>query len=217
MWLSRPEKRNALSHRMVDELQAALARFDRDGVEVVVLRADGPVFCAGADKTEFQLPPPYASERLLDLLVETDAFVLCVVESPAYGAGVAIAAAATYTLAASNATFALPEKQLGLFPAGVYAFLEPVVGPRAALQLGIDGTTLTAPEAHGLGLINYVCAPEDLDRQIERRVADLVATPDVTAQAARAWRTQFRHSSFAERRGALDAMMHDALAEWTAR
>ncbi|HZQ26058.1 MAG TPA: enoyl-CoA hydratase-related protein, partial [Acidimicrobiales bacterium] len=82
VWLSRPDKRNALNHALVDAAIAAITRFSEQGVKVVVLRADGAVFCAGADTSEFDDGLLAASERLLDALMTVDLFFVGAVEKP---------------------------------------------------------------------------------------------------------------------------------------
>lgn len=206
LWLSRPGKRNALNHAMVDAAIVALTQLSEQGVRVVVLRADGAVFCAGADTTELDDGLVPASERLLDALVSFDLFFVAAIEKPALGAGVSVAAACPLVLASADAWFALPERDLGMFPSGVMAFLEPLVGPRRALELGLTGARLDAVGAQRLGLVNEVVSGS-MEPALRRWLDILLADVWVTSSAAASWRTRFSTDEFRARKAVLDALL----------
>lgn len=204
--LNRQRKRNAISHEMVDLIEQAMAEFAAEGVAVVVLTATGDVFSAGADLTEVGGPRPPAAERLQALLVAAEAFVVAVVDGAALGAGISVLTTCPVILASSVAEFVLPERALGVFPAGVVGYLEPWIGTRRALELGLLGGRLPAGEALRLGLVNEVHAPDDLARAVEAWTDALIAEPGVTASAAAVWRSRFATPEFVARKAALDRL-----------
>ena len=91
--LNRAQKRNAISSTMVTELASALDQSVSDGRRVVLLCANGPIFCAGADLADRGEPGRSPSLMLVQALLQTRAFVIAEVEQPALGAGVAAIAA----------------------------------------------------------------------------------------------------------------------------
>ena len=126
--LSRPAKRNAINHAMVDQIEATFARFAVESIGVVVLSAQGEVFSAGADLTEVRPAEAPAAERLQALFVQIEPFVVAVVDGGAFGAGISVLSSCPVILASSRSTFVLPERSLGVFPAGVVGYLR--AGPR---------------------------------------------------------------------------------------
>jgi enoyl-CoA hydratase/carnithine racemase len=214
LWLARPDKRNALNDALVDDFLTALDEFAARGVRIVVVRAEGTVFCSGSDTTELRSGAFPASERLLDALTTHDAFFVAVLEAPALGAGVALAAACPVVLVTPAASFTLPERAMGLFPSGVMTYLEPVIGARRALQLGLLGARLEAGAAREAGLVNEVVGPADLDAALGRWLEVLMADTEVTRSAAAAWRSAFSTDAFRSRKAVLDGLLARSGVRW---
>jgi enoyl-CoA hydratase/carnithine racemase len=199
--LARPAKRNALSAAMVDEACRAMDDLVGAGARIVVLDAEGPVFCAGADLAEARLDlAAPAFERLVDALLESGVFVVGAVAGPALGAGVALAAVCPVVVCSSDAWFSLPEHTIGLFPSIVLAYLEEHVGPRRGLRMGLTGERLGAEEAASLGLVTDVVPPERLDAAVAQWIDVLRRDARVTDDARRAWRARFARPEFTARR-----------------
>ena len=207
--LDRPEKRNALNHALVADALAAVDRFVAEGVGVAVLEAAGAVFCAGADLGEATAEPPEraASERLLATLMTAPLFWVAAVSGPALGAGVAVVAVCPLALCADTAWFALPEIRLGLFPAGVMAYLEPALGSRRALELGLRERRWTATDALHQSLVNEVVPADRLADRVADWAAHLAAHPEVTANARAAWQSRFTNPAFVGRKAELDRLL----------
>jgi enoyl-CoA hydratase/carnithine racemase len=201
-------KRNAIDHALADEALAAMAAFVEAGVQVVVLEADAPVFCAGNDLAEAQADRHNAaSDRFVAALLRMPLFFVAAMATPAYGAGVSIAACCPVVVATHDASFALPERTVGLFPAGVLHYLEPLLGVRRAFELGLSGAPLDAATAADLGLITEAVAPGELDGAVRRWVALLTERPDVTAAGREAWQQRFRTGPVTERTGQLRTIL----------
>ena len=171
--LDRPEKRNALSSALIEELRAALARAENDSaVRVVVLKGAGKDFCAGADLEELLASAdkdPAENERsalklghLFVALRQLPKPVVAVVQGRALAGGCGLATACDLVLAADTAQFGYPEIQRGFVPAMVMAMLVRQVGEKSALELTVTGRLLSASEALSLGLFTQVFSTPDL-------------------------------------------------------
>lgn len=207
--LTRAERRNALSHALVDAVGDAARAAAARGHAVAVLQADPPVFCAGADLEEFRADPEAvpATVRLLDLLVRGDLLWTVVVEGDALGAAVAVAAVAPLVVAADDAAFRLPEVDLGIYPGGVLGYLEEVMGIRAAHDLARTGAPMTAAMAAERGLVTEVVAPGEARPRAEVLAEEQARRPALARRAATAWTSRFRSPEFTARHQLLDALV----------
>jgi enoyl-CoA hydratase len=175
--VSRPEKRNALNGQTMDELGEVFARL-RDDPEVggVILTGAGDkAFVAGADIGELATDAPLGGkgrsqrgQRVLDSIEQLGKPVVAAVNGFALGGGLELALACHLRLASTNARFATPEVKLGLLCGyGGTQRLPRLVGKGRALELLLSGEMIGAEEAHRIGLVNRVCAPETLLRDAE--------------------------------------------------
>lgn len=198
--LTRPGKRNALSHALVDEATAAVDAFEDAGVRVALLRADPPIFCAGNDLGEAMAERDRpAADRFFALLLERPLFWIAALDGPALGAGVAVAAICPIAVMAHDTWLALPELQIGLFPSGVLPYVEPFAGARRSLEMGLTGARVTAAEAVAMSLATEAVSDAELDAAVERWCAIATARPQVTDAARRSWQARFRTETARER------------------
>jgi len=181
--LNRPEARNALDVPLLEAFVSALAEGKRAAVDVLLVRAEGPAFCAGADVRSDDgtaTGRPGLRRRLieesLDLIGDYPAAVVAV-QGAAVGAGWAIAAAADITLASPAATFRFPELPLGFPPPdSTVRRLEAAVGPARALRLLALGERYGADDVARLGLVDVI--PEaSLDGTAREMAARLAVLP----------------------------------------
>lgn len=171
--LNRPDKRNALNVELVEELLAALTTAEHDATQrVLVLRATGPVFCAGLDLSEAQTATAEVSAGLIreifHRLSTTRLVTIGVVHGAAMAGGAGLAAACDFVIATANATFGFPEVHRGLVPALVMTFVRRQLRERDARELLLLGQQVDARHAHALGLINCV-APDMTALETELR------------------------------------------------
>ena len=212
--LHRPEKRNALNHALVDQASQGIDRFVSDGVAVAVLEAEGPIFSAGADVDEaLGSPDVPASERFIAKLMSSPLFFVASVAAPALGAGVAVVAVCPLAICSEDAWFSLPEIRLGLFPSGVMAYLEPSIGSRRCLELGLAERRLAAPEAAQIGLVNEAVPGARLAERVAEWTEHLAEHPAVTDRARMAWQLRFAAPSFVARKAELDRLLEGSDAE----
>jgi enoyl-CoA hydratase/carnithine racemase len=206
--LTRPAKRNALSHALVDEALAAMDRFEGEGVAVAVLRADPPIFCAGNDLVEAMAERERpAADRFFGALLERPLFWIAALEGPALGAGVAVAAVCPIALMIEDGWLAMPELEIGLFPAGVLPYVEPFAGPRRSLEAGLTGARIAAPDAVAMNLLTEAVAPEQLEARVAHWCAAATGRRQVTDAARRSWQARFRTEAARERAGQLQEIL----------
>ncbi|MFD9668933.1 enoyl-CoA hydratase/isomerase family protein [Rhodococcus sp. NPDC059968] len=181
--LNRPEARNALDVPLLQAFVAGLAEGRRAGAGVVLVRAEGSAFCAGADVRSDDgtaTGRPGLRRRLieesLDLMGDYPAAVVAV-QGAAVGAGWAIATAADITLASPAASFRFPELPLGFLPPdSTVRRLEAAVGPARALRLLALDERFVADDLARLGLVDVI--PEaSLDGKAREMAARLAALP----------------------------------------
>jgi enoyl-CoA hydratase len=210
--LNRPEKLNALSTAMLAELDAALdeAEHDTGGVRVVVVTGAGDrAFVAGADIAEYAALDHDGfvayQRRSRELFTRIDAFgtpVIGAINGYAFGGGFEIALCCDVVIASSTAAFALPEGLLGLCPGGGGTQrLTRAVGPFVANDLLLSARRLTADEAHTLGLVADVVAPDEL---LDAALAKADAIAKIAPVAARTMAELVRAAGDADLERGLD-------------
>jgi enoyl-CoA hydratase len=164
--VNRPEKRNALSRAVIEDLDACFAMIrDDNQVRAAILTGAGDkAFVAGADITELAVHTPVESwetssrgQRTFELIENLGKPVIAAVNGYALGGGCELAMACTVRIASENATFAQPEVKLGIIPGfGGTQRLPRLVGKGIALELLLTGDSVTAAEACRIGLVNRV-------------------------------------------------------------
>ncbi|OZI60672.1 enoyl-CoA hydratase/isomerase family protein [Bordetella genomosp. 11] len=186
--LNRPESRNALNVRMCHELTAACEALEADeAVRVIVLRARGVAFCAGADLKERQgMSPAEMVARRVDGFTAYAALeamskpLIAAVHGAAFGSGCEIAAACDFVLASTQAVFRYPE--VGWGTVGATQRLPRIVGRRMAKELLFTGRAVDAQEALRLGLVNHVYDPDEFDAAIAGTAEAIAAANPLTVQ-----------------------------------
>jgi len=165
--LNRPEKRNAFNAILVKELSQAFATAEKaNDVRVIVLRANGKAFCAGADLSYIQELSRFTfeenledSETLMRLLVQMYKLkkpIIAQVQGPALAGGCGLATVCDIIIASEDAVFGYPEARIGFVAAMVMIFLVQRVGEGRARELLLTGKTISSREAYTIGLINDV-------------------------------------------------------------
>lgn len=175
--LNRPEKRNALSPVMMEELTAALNNSASSAeCGVVVLTGAGSAFCAGLDLEHLEAMATKTPEqhhedsarvaKLFRALYDCPKPTIAAVNGAAIAGGTGLAFICDFTLAVSEAKFGYTEVKIGFVPALVSSFLVLQIGEKAARDLLLTGRLFNAQEAHGLGLVNEVVNPDELTEHV---------------------------------------------------
>ncbi|MGD0729938.1 MAG: enoyl-CoA hydratase-related protein [Terracidiphilus sp.] len=170
--LNRPEKRNALSPALIEELTAALHEAEKCDCGVVILTGAGPAFCSGLDMEHLETinaSTPLENRRdsenmahVLRTLYDFPKPIISAVNGPAIAGGMALATIPDFTLAAPEAKFGYTEVRVGFVPAIVASFLIRQVGELRTRELLLSGKILKAQEAMQLGLVTQIVEHDDL-------------------------------------------------------
>jgi enoyl-CoA hydratase len=208
LWLCRAEKRNALSAALVTDALAAIEEIDSMDIKVAILAGEGAVFCAGADLGG--IGSSTDEPTMVDLcerLLTSSAFWVAAVQGPALGAGVALLAVCPMTVVNRETWFSLPELSLGMFPAGVMAYLEHRLGTKCCIEWGLRGSRwpATAPEIQGL--VTELVEEEGLESRVLEFATGLAEVPVPTDSARLAWQGAFRTQWARDRRKELIALL----------
>jgi enoyl-CoA hydratase/carnithine racemase len=176
--LDSQHNRNALSRRLVTELFAHLEAAEADdAVRVVLIRAEGRVFCSGADLGEASAEGmEVGARRIVDLqrlVVTMSKPVVTRVHGAVRAGGIGIVAASDIAIAADEATFALTEVKLGLAAAIISLTVHHRMNPRAAALTTLGGEVFGGREAAAYGLVTTAVPGDDLDAEVARVCASL--------------------------------------------
>ena len=204
--LNRPEKRNAISPEMIEELGVALDEVDRSPARVLILTGAGKAFCAGMDLDALRGLAQRASEHhlltdgplkggipraadanladsrriahLFRRIYEFPKPTIAAVNGAAIAGGCGIATLCDFTLATPEAKFGYTEVRIGFIPALVSVFLTRQIGDKRARDLLLTGRIFGADEAQRLGLVNEVVPePSLMARARETAAALIEASP----------------------------------------
>jgi methylglutaconyl-CoA hydratase len=165
--LSRIEKRNALNSVVVTELKSAFKKAESDDLaKVIVLRAEGDVFCAGADLEYLQQLQKNSFEEnykdstnlmeLYKLIYTLKKIVIAQINGHAIAGGAGLVSVCDFSFSVPTANFAYTEVKIGFIPAIVMVFLLRKLGETKTKELLLSGNVINANEAKAIGLINYI-------------------------------------------------------------
>ena len=174
--LNRPKSRNALSLEMIGALQTALDRLAGDAeTHVIVIAAEGPVFCAGHDLKEIKAARAAddngrvffetimaACSKMMQSVVTCPKPVIAEVQGVATAAGCQLVASCDLAVASKDAGFATPGVNIGLFCSTPMVALSRNVARKHAMEMLLTGEIIDAEMARGLGLVNRVVAAKKL-------------------------------------------------------
>jgi methylglutaconyl-CoA hydratase len=170
--LDSPENRNALSARLLEELEQALrdATTDAD-VRAVVITGSGSVFCSGADLSERGKAAPSRMPDILTMIVESAIPVIARVNGHARAGGLGLIAAADMAVAPESSTFAFTEVRVGVAPAMILVPALRVMDRRFLARMTLTGERFAAHEAVAAGLLSAVTADGEaaLDEWVAER------------------------------------------------
>lgn len=216
--LNRPERRNALSLELMDELTAALRSA---GGRVVVIAGAGPAFSAGHDLSELLAADTPEAEQifsacstLMTTVQAIDQPVIARVHGVATAAGCQLVASCDLAIAEAGARFATPGVQIGLFCSTPMVPLSRAIGPKRALQMLFTGDLIDASTALEWGLVNDVVPLDELDDAVAALATRIAAaSPMVLALGKRAFYAQIGLDQAAAYELATATMTNNAATE----
>ncbi|MGH9500314.1 MAG: enoyl-CoA hydratase/isomerase family protein [Terriglobales bacterium] len=170
--LNRPDKRNAISYELIDDLRAALDEIVKSSAQILILTGAGKAFCSGMDLENLKALTGRSPEQSLkDSEIMAGLFrsvydfpkpTIAAVNGAAIAGGCGLATLCDFTLAVPEAKFGYTEVRIGFVPAIVSTFLLRQVGEKHARDLLLTGRIIDAAEAYRMGLINEIVAAEKL-------------------------------------------------------
>src|ERR1039457_4652352 len=181
--LNRPDKRNAISFELIDDLLSALKEVETSDALVLILTGTGKAFSSGMDldnlkaligrSPEQNLKDSETMVRLFRSLYEFPKVTIAAVNGVAIAGGTGLALLCDFTLAVPEAKFGYTEVRIGFVPAIVSTFLLRQVGEKQARDLLLTGRIFGAEEAFRMGLIGEIAAPEHLMARARELAAQL--------------------------------------------
>jgi methylglutaconyl-CoA hydratase len=194
--LNRPEKRNAISFRLVTELLAALDDFEQSpDAQIVTITGTGKAFCAGMDIEELKdllgktheqnLEDSSRMAQLFRRIYDFPKPTIAAVNGAAVAGGTGIATMCDFTLATPDAKFGYTEVRIGFVPAIVSSMLVWQVGHKIARDLLLTGRMFNSSEAHRYGLVNEVVEPERLMDRARQLAVEIMQNSPSSVRATK--------------------------------
>ena len=214
--LNRPDKRNAISFELIDDLLRALDEVAKSDAIVLILTGAGKAFCSGMDlenlkallgrTPEQNLEDSQTMVRLFRALYEFPKVTIAAVNGAAIAGGTGLALLCDFTLAVPEAKFGYTEVRIGFVPAIVSTFLLRQVGEKQARDLLLTGRLFEADEAARMGLISEIVPLENLMTRARELAALLMENSSASLRATKQLLTE--HA-----RAELDAQIESAVRE----
>lgn len=184
--LNRPEVRNAFNETTIAELTDVFRQLDaREDVRAIVLAANGPAFCAGADLNWMKKMATFSDAEnrvdarcladMLSAIYRASKPVIARVSGDAYAGGVGLVAASDIVVAVDTARFCLSEARLGLIAATIAPYVVRALGERASRRYFTTAEPFDCTTAQRLGLVHEMVAADALDSAVQKITAALCA------------------------------------------
>jgi methylglutaconyl-CoA hydratase len=192
--LNRPEVRNAFNDEVITELTQAFTQLGQDPqVRAIVLAAEGPAFCAGADLNWMRRMADYNhAENLADAAQLADMLrviytcpkpTVARIQGDVYAGGMGLVAACDMAVSVDTANYCLSEVKLGLYPATISPYVIRAMGARAAHRYFLTAERFDAPEALRIGFVHAVVGVDQLDAQVNTLLGALTsASPNAVRE-----------------------------------
>ena len=194
--LTQPDVRNAFSDEVIADITRAFSWVGAQGqVRAVVLAAEGPAFCAGANLNWMRAMADYTREEnlvdagklaeMLRVIYTCPKPTIARVQGDVYAGGMGLVACCDMAVAASHAGFCLSEVKIGLIPATISPYVIRAMGPRAAHRYFLTGERFDAAEALRTGFVHQVVEAEALDSAVDGLLKHLLSASPAAVQACK--------------------------------
>lgn len=194
--LARPELRNAFNDEVIAELTQAFAELGQhDEVRVIVLAAEGPAFCAGADLNWMRRMADYDRAQnladaarlaeMLRVIHQCPKPVIARVQGDVYAGGMGLVACCDIALSVDSSHYCLSETRLGLLPATISPYVLRAMGPRAAQRYCLSAERFDAAEALRIGFVHEVVTADRLDERVDAVAQALVNASPAAVRACK--------------------------------
>ena len=208
--LNRPEKRNALSPAIVSGLKELFKKAEADdAAKVIVLRANGEAFCAGADLAYLQQLQKFSYEEnltdsqhlkeLFHLIYTLKKVVIAQVQGAALAGGCGLITVCDFVFAATEARFGYTEVRIGFIPALAMVFLLRKVGEAHSRELLLTGNLISASEAQRVGIVNRVVDASTLEKEVHDFAVQIITnTSSQSIASTKAMIAEVQHLALSE-------------------
>ena len=219
--LTRPELRNAFNDEVIAELTQAFTELGaREDLRAIVLAAEGPAFCAGADLNWMRRMADYDRAQnladaarlaeMLRVIHRCPKPVVARVQGDVYAGGMGLVACSDIAISVDCAHYCLSETRLGLLPATISPYVMRAMGPRAAQRYCLSAERFDAAEALRIGFVHEVVPAELLDERVDAVAQALV---NASPAAVRACKRLLQDVAQREIDAALIAQTVEAIAD----
>jgi methylglutaconyl-CoA hydratase len=194
--LTRPEVRNAFNDEVIQAIKAAFEAVGaRDDVRAVVLAAEGPAFCAGADLNWMRRMADYTRDEniadagqlaaMLKAIYECPKPTIAAVQGDVFAGGMGLVAACDMAVSVRTATYCLSEVKLGLIPATISPYVIRAMGARAAHRYFLTAERFSAEEAHRIGFVHELVDADALEAKVNELAQALVGASPAAVKACK--------------------------------
>ena len=196
IWLDQPDTRNAFDDIVIAELtQAFVEAGAAPQVKAVVLGANGPAFCAGANLNWMRRMADYTRDenladagKLADMLrtiAECPKPTIARVQGDVYAGGMGLVAACDMAVSVDTAWYCLSEVKIGLIPATISPYVIRAMGARASQRYFLTAERFTAAEAHRIGLVHEVVTTDVIDAKVDELLKALTGASPAAVRACK--------------------------------
>ena len=194
--LTRPEVRNAFNDEVIQQLKAAFESVgENSDVRAVVLAAEGPAFCAGADLNWMRRMADYTRDEnladagqlaaMLKAIYECPKPTIAAVQGDVFAGGMGLVAACDMAVSVRTATYCLSEVKLGLIPATISPYVIRAMGARAAHRYFLTAERFSAQEAHRIGFVHELVDADALEAKVNELAQVLVSASPAAVRACK--------------------------------
>lgn len=194
--LTRPEVRNAFNDEVIQQLRAAFESVGAmSDVRAVVLAAEGPAFCAGADLNWMRRMADYTRDEniadagqlaaMLKAIYECPKPTIAAVQGDVFAGGMGLVAACDMAVSMRTATYCLSEVKLGLIPATISPYVIRAMGARAAHRYFLTAERFSAEEAHRIGFVHELVDADALEAKVGELAQALVSASPAAVKACK--------------------------------
>ncbi len=225
--LNRPEKKNAMNPLLMNEIAFLVAHAKyNNAIRVVVLKANGTIFCAGADLKAFAgqdsertstVPEPSVPVKLGDVFAQLYKPCIAQVHASVYAGGFLLLGGCTHVVAVEHAEFGLPEVKRGLWPFQVMASLMPFMSARTLLDWCMRGKLLKANEALKTGIVTQVVEAVNLESTVDELAQELALVAPLAVRKGLEAYHEMQKISASDQHAYLHGMLQDLLVSEDAK
>jgi methylglutaconyl-CoA hydratase len=196
IWLDQPDARNAFDDVVIAELTQAFAEAGAaPQVKAIVLGANGPAFCAGANLNWMRRMADYTRDEniadagklaaMLRTIAECPKPTIARVQGDVYAGGMGLVAVCDMAVSVDTASYCLSEVKIGLVPATISPYVLRAMGTRASQRYFLTAERFTAAEAHRIGFVHEVVAADALDAKVDELLKALTSASPAAVRACK--------------------------------